>query len=287
VSAVPVAGRRGDSLAAKGVDMRLHRLGALLVVVSVMVQPVFADDLTSREQEVKQQLAAASAEITQLDLQMAALERSVTDTQARVERERVQVRLLARALYAQPDSVVALVFQSGSLGEALTRIADMTSAGDRAAATKRALDRDLVRLAQQRDQLTADHDRTTQLLKQLEYQFDQLVTQVAAMRSPAPAQPPLTIDPSTVGAIQQIILTAFAPLGSGAQTWALRVAKCESNYNPYAVNRASGASGLFQFLPSTWAFTPQHAQSVFDPIANATAAEWLYARDGPSQWQCK
>jgi soluble lytic murein transglycosylase-like protein len=265
----------------------MRRLGVLLVVVASLVQPVFADDLTAREQDVRQQLAAASVQITQLDLQMAALERSVTDTQQRVVRERAQVRMLARALYAQPDSVAGLVFESASIAEALTRIGDLTSAGDRAAATKRALDRDLVRLSQQRDQLQSDHDRTAQLKQQLEYQFDKLVTQVAAMRSPAPAQPPLTIDPGSVGLIQQIILNAFAPLGSAAQTWALRVAKCESNYNPYAVNRSSGASGLFQFLPSTWAFTPQHAQSVFDPTANATAAAWLYNRDGPSQWSCK
>jgi|SRR5215472_1696379 len=265
----------------------MRRLAALLVVLAATAQPVFADDLNTRTQDVKQQLAAASEQLTQLDLQMTALQQSLTDTRSRIERERVQVRLLARALYAQPDSLVGLILGSASIAEALTRIGDLTSAGDRAAATKRALDQDLTRLSQERDQLKADVDRTQTLKKQLELQFDKLITQVAAQRSPAPAQPPLTIDPGSVGAIQQIILDAFAPLGAAAQTWALRVAKCESNYNPYAVNSSSGASGLFQFLPSTWAFTPQHAQSVFDPTANATAAAWLYNRDGPSQWQCR
>ncbi|TMC02991.1 MAG: transglycosylase [Chloroflexi bacterium] len=96
----------------------------------------------------------------------------------------------------------------------------------------------------------------------------------------------MSLDPGSVGAIQAIILDAFAPLGAAAQSWALRVAKCESNYNPYAVNRSSGASGLFQFLPSTWAGSPYHAQSVFDPSANAHAAAWLYQRSGPGQWVC-
>jgi soluble lytic murein transglycosylase-like protein len=136
-------------------------------------------------------------------------------------------------------------------------------------------------------QLQSDSDRTEQLKKQLEIQFDKLITQVAAMRSPIPVPPPLSLAPGTVSAIQQIILDAFAPLGAAAQTWAIRVSRCESNYNPYAVNRSSGASGLFQFLPSTWAFTPQHTQSVFDPVANATAAAWLYNRSGPNQWSCK
>lgn len=266
----------------------MRRLGVLLVVVAAMVQPVFADDLTTREQDVKQQLAAASAEITQLDLQMSTIAQSVADTQQRVDRERAQVRMLARALYAQPDSIVGLLFSSSSISEALTRISDLTSASDRAAATKHALDKDLARLTQQRNLMQSDHDRTNQLLRQLEAQYARLVAQVVAQRlqSPAPAQVPLSLDPGSVGAIQAIILDAFAPLGAAAQSWALRVAKCESNYNPYAVNRSSGASGLFQFLPSTWAASPYHAQSVFDPVANAHAAAWLYQRSGPGQWVC-
>jgi soluble lytic murein transglycosylase-like protein len=267
----------------------MRRLVVLLVVASALVQPVFADDLGTREQDVKGQLAAASAQLTQLDLQMATLQGSVTDTQQRIDRERVQVKLLARALYAQPDSVVALVFESTSVAEAVTRLSDLTAAGDRAAATKRALDQDLTRLSRQRDRLQADRDRTDMLKKQLESQFAKLVAQVVAQRtmSPAPTQTPLTLAPGSVSAIQQIILDAFAPLGAAAQAWALRIAKCESNYNPYAVNKSSNASGLFQFLPSTWAFTPQHASSPFDPAANAQAAAWLYNRSGPNQWQCK
>ncbi|HEY4028293.1 MAG TPA: transglycosylase SLT domain-containing protein [Candidatus Dormibacteraeota bacterium] len=261
----------------------------MMVALSAVVQPVFADDLSAREQDVKQQLAAASNQLTVLDLQMATLEVTVTDTQQRIERERVQVRLLARALYAQPDSVVALVFQSASVAEAVTRIADLTSAGDRAAATKRALDQDLARLSSDRTRLQTARDQASDLKKQLEAQFAKLVAQVVALRtpSPAPAQLPLALTPGSVSAIQQIILDAFASLGAGAQTWALRVGKCESNYNPYAVNRFSGASGLFQFLASTWASTPQHASSPFDPVANAQAAAYLYRTAGPSQWQCR
>ena len=267
----------------------MRRLGVVaLVVVAGLVHPVFADDLSARQEDVKQRLTAASAQITTLNLQMAALEQSVTDTRQRIERERAQVRLLARALYAQPDSLAAMVFEAASLSEAVTRIADLTSAVDRAAATKRALDRDLSALAQQRAQIQADRDRTQQLKKQLEDQFGRLVKEAAAIRqSPAPTSLPAGLDPGSVAAIQQIILDAFAPLGSAAQTWALRVAKCESNYNPYAVNRTTGASGLFQFLPSTWAATPQHASSPFDPTANSQAAAWLYLRSGPGQWQCK
>ena len=87
--------------------------------------------------------------------------------------------------------------------------------------------------------------------------------------------------------IAQAIHNAFTPLGDRAVQWAFNVAWCESRYHPTSVNSESGASGLFQFLPSTWAFTPQHTLSPFDPIANSNAAAWLYARDGPSQWVCQ
>jgi len=87
--------------------------------------------------------------------------------------------------------------------------------------------------------------------------------------------------------IGKIIIDAFSPLGPGAVQWAINVAYCESRYHPNSVNSSSGASGLFQFLPSTWAFTPEHASSPFDPADNAQAAAWLYARDGPSQWVCQ
>jgi transglycosylase-like protein with SLT domain len=87
--------------------------------------------------------------------------------------------------------------------------------------------------------------------------------------------------------IAKLITDAFSPLGAAAVQWAINVAYCESRYHPNSVNSSSGASGLFQFLPSTWAFTPEHALSPFDPGANAQAAAWLYARDGPSQWVCQ
>ena len=83
------------------------------------------------------------------------------------------------------------------------------------------------------------------------------------------------------------IHNAFTPLGDRAIQWAFNVAWCESRYHPNSVNSSSGASGLFQFLPSTWAFTPQRGLSPFDPVANSNAAAWLYARDGPSQWVCQ
>jgi hypothetical protein len=87
--------------------------------------------------------------------------------------------------------------------------------------------------------------------------------------------------------IAKIITDAFSPLGPASVQWAMNVAYCESRYHPNSVNSDSGASGLFQFLPSTWGGTPWASQSPFDPVANAQAAAWLYSHYGPGRWQCK
>jgi soluble lytic murein transglycosylase-like protein len=73
---------------------------------------------------------------------------------------------------------------------------------------------------------------------------------------------------------------------------ALRIIQCESLGDPDAYNPYSGASGLFQFLPSTWASTAPKAgfpdASPFDPAANIATAAWLanrYQQLGMSYWQ--
>jgi hypothetical protein len=55
------------------------------------------------------------------------------------------------------------------------------------------------------------------------------------------------------------------------------IIRAESRGNPSAVNPRSGASGLGQFLPSTWRTTPQGKAglSVFDPAANRAAVAWM------------
>ena len=109
----------------------------------------------------------------------------------------------------------------------------------------------------------------------------------AAAQAEAARIAALSNHPPPPAYIAQAIHDAFVPLGDRAVQWAFNVAYCESRYHPTSVNSSSGAAGLFQFLPSTWAFTPEHAQSPFDPIANSQAAAWLYHRDGPSQWVCQ
>jgi peptidoglycan hydrolase CwlO-like protein len=63
---------------------------------------------------------------------------------------------------------------------------------------------------------------------------------------------------------------------------ALAIIQCESLGDAEAYNPYSGASGLFQFLPSTWAATSPKAgfegAEPFDPVANIGTAAWLGKR---------
>ena len=106
----------------------------------------------------------------------------------------------------------------------------------------------------------------------------QAVAAEIAARNNHPAPPP---------EITKDITDAFSPLGKAAVQWAMNVAWCESRYHPNSVNSESGASGLFQFLPSTWSGTPYASKSPFDPRANAFAAAWLYSHYGPGRWVCQ
>jgi hypothetical protein len=69
----------------------------------------------------------------------------------------------------------------------------------------------------------------------------------------------------------------------------LRVALCETGgtLDPRSYNRASGAAGLFQWLPATWESQGMRGFSVFDPFANAMATARLVAREGWRQWSCQ
>lgn len=72
---------------------------------------------------------------------------------------------------------------------------------------------------------------------------------------------------------------AIASVPTSASAGVERLVECvirrESGGNPGAVNRSSGASGLGQFLPSTWRTTPYAGYSIFDPVANRNAVRWM------------
>jgi len=83
--------------------------------------------------------------------------------------------------------------------------------------------------------------------------------------------------------VSEALDLAATVYGHEADLW--RKASCESTLNPLARN-PSGASGLLQFLPSTWATTPFARFSLFSPYASALAGGWMLAH-GRDEWQCR
>lgn len=90
--------------------------------------------------------------------------------------------------------------------------------------------------------------------------------------------------------VRSLVETFFRPEDVSR---AIRIAWCESSFNPENVNPVTGASGLFQHAPDTWAARSSAAgypgADILDPEANVAVAAWmLYDLPGGwSHWQCQ
>ena len=86
--------------------------------------------------------------------------------------------------------------------------------------------------------------------------------------------------------VEQLIRYYSAQYGIAADL-PLRIARCESGLNQFAKNRTSTASGVFQYLSSTWSSTDQGklGLSVFDADANVKAAvSYIASRGHARPW---
>jgi len=111
----------------------------------------------------------------------------------------------------------------------------------------------------------------------------ELELEVSALRSRLKGERRVMMhDPHVVEAIN----LACATFGYCSTLW--RKAKCETggSFSPTSYN-ASGASGLFQFLPSTWRSTPFRVFSIFSPYASALAAGWMHEHGRGGEWSCQ
>lgn len=69
----------------------------------------------------------------------------------------------------------------------------------------------------------------------------------------------------------------------------MRVAGCESGYDPKAKNSSSTAGGLFQFLDSTWNGLPSYysSHSRFSAKWASLGAAYMYRSGRSGEWVCK
>lgn len=87
--------------------------------------------------------------------------------------------------------------------------------------------------------------------------------------------------------VVEAINLACATYGNCSTLW--RKARCETGgtFSSRSLNSSSGASGIFQFLPSTWRSTPYGRMSIWSPYANALAAGWMHQQGRGGEWACR
>ena len=151
-------------------------------------------------------------------------------------------------------------------------------------------------LRAKREQLEATAAGLVEKLQRQHARLRQRATQSAAevssvpdSPSPSPPSPPAPTLSLGREAVMELIHDQFASLGSRTEKVALCVAEAESNFDPLVVNPSTGAAGVFQFLPSTWASLSKLAgrggHSVFEARANVGVAAWTVAEYGWHPWR--
>ena len=100
---------------------------------------------------------------------------------------------------------------------------------------------------------------------------------------PAPA-PPVSAPVAAPAAVTQPASTSTATYSGGSGYQACVIA-AESGGNPSAVNPSSGAGGLYQFLPSTWAALGHSGLPQNASVAEQNQAfQQQYAQSGGAAW---
>ena len=155
------------------------------------------EDNAAQQRVVQGKIAAAEARIADLDMQVAESQRREALLARRIEARRTQLKQLARAAYAAPESALVILAESQSLGDLLTRISDLNVAGAQAAEIKESLKQDLEaqqreRVKQEaaraeqvklRDQLNSDLSQLKTLQAQQEASLDQLQSKIDETRA--------------------------------------------------------------------------------------------------------
>ncbi len=139
------------------------------------------------------------------------------------------------------------------------------------------------------DRVNADRARIAALLRTLQNRRQRELAKEALDRSrwggkDAPPPPPHGEQKKVVDLIRYY----FGPQGRHDLDTALCVGWRESRYIPTAVNKDSGAAGVYQFMPNLWPWFSSTAgwdgADVFDPVANVAVAAYIVDHFGWYPW---
>lgn len=95
--------------------------------------------------------------------------------------------------------------------------------------------------------------------------------------------PPVVPSKPPIEMVKEEIRLQAVEYGVNVDT-ALRIARCESNYNPLAENPYSSATGVYQFLDRTWDYVCEG--DVYNMDDNIRCFMNNYNRH-PGWWVCK
>jgi hypothetical protein len=294
--------------------------GFAALLAGLVAQPVAAADAPAPAQpagptrnlsQLDQQLTQQQQKLDQLTNDVKRAEGIVLGTSKQLEADQSreaellrQMQVVARIEYQRPALSLSNILQAHNLDQLISSMAQAKLVATKEqtlhAQAKQLREKDAAARSQATAQLakiTADRNQAAQVVQETQATVQAAQAEAGRAAQAAQAQSVASRAQSlnqvaqtaaaAPGSIQQIIVQAFQPQGQAAVDWGLRIAKCESGYNPNAVN-PSGASGLFQFMPSTFANSPpgRAGGSIWDPVANSQAAAWMYSQGRQGEWQC-
>jgi murein DD-endopeptidase MepM/ murein hydrolase activator NlpD len=123
-------------------------------------------DNAAQQDVLNASIADSDNQILTLEDEIAKLDVDMENTNQRIRVEKAQIGSIARAIYAQPSSVLLLMAESKSLGEMVTRVNDLRSAGSRAQTLKSRLKVDLAQIETDLQKQQAARDEQVKLRDQ-------------------------------------------------------------------------------------------------------------------------
>ena len=256
-----------------------------------------------------------TAELSGMIRTAANLAEATVTVEAEVRSLRAAARDLVTAAYISGDDDLSLLFSADSLLDALVARDVIDRAAGRHLVLFEELEASREDLAIRRADLETAAIGTSLLRREADVLADRLAALAGAA---AGALREATADAAIASRQYELTAAAYEALvnsiGPATARWrglversfpedlvweALAVMQCESNGVPDAVNATSSATGLFQFLPGTWAYASVAAgyegADARDPDANVAAAAWLVSHSGLidhplgpwGPWECR
>jgi len=164
-AATDLAAAQARAAVIESVRMQLGSQLATALQTSDRVAQALRDN-AAQQDVLKGTIADTDAKILALEDEITKLDADIEKMNTRIRGEKAQISSLARAIYAQPSSVLLLVVESPSLGDMLTRVNDLRSAGARAQALKSKLKLDLAQLDSDLNKQQAARDEQVKLRDQ-------------------------------------------------------------------------------------------------------------------------